>query len=365
MQRNCVYLLLLSVFGLIVLGMVMLFSTSAFARDSHGNIYYFVKRQGIWLGIGVVVCILAAITDYNFWKKTWAVWFGIAAVLLVLCFVPHIGMKINGSRRWINLGIMSFQPSELAKVASVMFLAWWYSRYEKESGTFLRGMVYPAAIVGILMLLIVSEQDLGSTLLIGLIMVAIMFVAGGPMKILAPILIGGIASILFVATRIPERMARLLAFLYPEKYLKTEFHQQYQGLIAFGAGGPDGLGLGEGRQKIHYLPYAHTDFIFPVIGEELGLRFTLLIVFAFLIIALCGCLIAANARDRFGSLLGFGIVMLLTVQAAINISVTTALMPNKGMPLPFISYGGSNLLLCLFMVGILISIHRHGKFVER
>ena len=153
---------------------------------------------------------------------------------------------------------------------------------------------------------------------------------------------------------------RLLAFLDPEKYKLTDGLQQYQALIAFGSGGMEGLGLGEGRQKMLYLPYAHTDFIFPMIGEELGLQITLLTVVALLTICLCGATIAMNARDRFGMLAGFGAIMIISIQAAINIGMTTSLLPNKGMPLPFISYGGSNLLICLFLVGLLVSIHRQG-----
>ncbi len=158
-----------------------------------------------------------------------------------------------------------------------------------------------------------------------------------------------------------ERLGRMLAFLDPERYKLSDGLQQWQGLIAFGSGGIDGLGLGESRQKMLYLPYAHTDFIFPMIGEELGLRFTLITVFGYLVICLCGALVAMNARDRFGMLMGFGCVMMITLQATVNIGVTTSLLPNKGMPLPFISFGGSNLAVCFFMIGILVNIHRHGN----
>ena len=157
----------------------------------------------------------------------------------------------------------------------------------------------------------------------------------------------------------PERTGRFLAFMYPEKY-PADAYQTVQGLIALGSGGVEGLGLGNGRQKMAYLPFAHTDFIFPVIGEELGLRCTLLVVFTYIVIVLCGAIIAMRARDRFGVLLGFGIMIIIALQAAVNIGVTTSLLPNKGLPLPFISYGGSNLVFCLLCVGILIIIYRHG-----
>ncbi|MEO6848049.1 MAG: putative lipid II flippase FtsW [Chthoniobacterales bacterium] len=364
MQRNSVYILLLAVCGLIVLGVVMLFSTSAFAQDSHGDMYYFVKRQSIWLVAGCILCAAAAISDYRIWQKTWPVWFGVSIILLILCFVPHIGMKLNGAHRWINLGKISFQPSEVGKIAIVIFLAWWFTKYEKTTGKLLDGLIKPLLIISVPLLLIGSERDLGTAALIATMAFSMMFISGSNLRWLLPFVILGMVALVFVTIHIPERAARIMAFLHPELHKLDKGLQQYQGLIAFGSGGVQGLGLGEGRQKFLYLPYAHTDFIFPMIGEELGLRFTLLTVFGFLIIALCGCLIASNARDRFGILLGFGFTILMTFQAAINIGMTLSLLPNKGMPLPFISYGGSNLLMCLFMVGTLISIHRHGRLVE-
>ncbi len=361
MQKHGIHFLLLTVAGLIALGLVMLFSTSAFARDSHGDIYFFVKRQGMWLGVGLLVALTAACVDYHRWGQIWWVLFAGAFVLLILCFIPPIGLRINGSNRWINIGIGVLQPSELAKIAAIVFVAWWFSKYEKESGQFLKGFVYPLAIVGILLVPIALEVDLGNTALIGAVTVAVMFVAGIALRWVFMMFSAGILGILTVAFHIDERQGRLLAFLDPEKYRLGEGLQQWQALIAFGSGGTDGLGLGEGRQKMLYLPYAHTDFIFPMIGEELGLRFTLLTVAGYLIVCLCGALVASNARDRFGMLLGFGAVMMITFQAAVNIGVTTSLLPNKGMPLPFISYGGSNLMVCLFLIGLLVNIHRQGR----
>jgi cell division protein FtsW len=193
-------------------------------------------------------------------------------------------------------------------------------------------------------------------------MFAMMFVAGTRLRYLAPVASGGIASVLFAAFHMKERIGRLLAFADLEKYKESGGMQQWQALIAFGSGGVEGLGLGNGRQKMLYVPFAHTDFILPMIGEELGLRATLLIVFCFLMIVLCGVLIAVHSRDKFGMLFGFGIVMVISLQAAVNIGVTTALLPNKGLPLPFISYGGSNLTFCLLGIGILINIYRQGIF---
>jgi cell division protein FtsW len=360
MHRKSAYFLFLAVLGMLVIGLVMLFSTSAFARDSHGDVYFFMKRQVTWLGVGLVVCTVAALVDYHFWSRTWWIWFGLALIALSLCFVPHLGMRINGSRRWIGLGLATFQPSEIAKIAVVFFLAWWFARHEKEAGRIWQGFIFPFAIVVILLLLIVLEVDLGTTALIGATMFVIMFVAGTNPVLLGLLSFGGLAGILFIATHMSERMGRLSAFMDPERFKEDAGLQQMQALIAWGSGGMEGLGLGNGRQKMLYLPYAHTDFIFPMIGEELGLRMSLLVVFLFVVIIVCGMMIALHAKDRLGLLLGCGIVSLLGLQAAVNIGVTTSLLPNKGLPLPFVSYGGSNLSACLFGIGLLLNIYRQG-----
>jgi len=359
-HRKSAYFLFLAVLGMLVIGIVMLFSTSAFARDSHGDMYFFVKRQAVWLGVGLVVCAVAAMVDYHFWLRTWWIWFALALVTLAFCFVPHFGMRINGSRRWVSLGAATFQPSEIAKIAVIFFLAAWFATREKESSQFLQGFVIPFAIVCATLVLIVTEVDLGTTALIGATMFVIMFVAGTHPALLGVLSLGGLGGILFVATHMSERMGRLAAFMDPERFKDDAGLQQMQALIAWGSGGMEGLGLGNGRQKMLYLPYAHTDFIFPMIGEELGLRISLLVVFLFVVIIVCGLMIALHAKDRHGLLLGCGIVSLLGLQAAVNIGVTTSLLPNKGLPLPFVSYGGSNLAACLFGVGLLLNIYRQG-----
>jgi len=360
MHRKSAYILFLAVLGMLVIGIVMLFSTSAFARDSHGDVYFFIRRQAIWLGIGLAVCTVAALIDYHFWQRTWWLWFGLAFIALALCFVPHLGMRINGSRRWVGLGPLGFQPSEIAKIAAVFFLAAWFSRYEKATGSLLRGFVLPLAIVTLLLALILTEVDLGTTVLLGATTFVVMFVAGVNPMLLSIVSLAGVGGVLFLATQISERMGRLAAFLDPQRFKQDAGLQQMQALIAWGSGGMEGLGLGNGRQKMLYLPYAHTDFIFPIIGEELGLRVSLLVVLLFVVIIVCGMMIALHAKDRFGLLLGCGVVSLLALQAAVNIGVTTSLLPNKGLPLPFISYGGSNLAASLFGIGLLLNIYRQG-----
>jgi len=360
MHRKSAYILFLAVLGLLVIGIVMLFSTSAFARDSHGDVYFFIKRQSIWFGIGLVVCIFVALIDYHFWQRTWWLWFALALIALMLCYFPPLGMRINGSRRWVGLGQLTFQPSEVAKIATIFFLAAWFSRYEKAGNNVAYGFLIPIAIISLLAGLVLGEVDLGTTALLGATAFVVMFVAGANPLWLGIISFAGLGSILVVATQMSERMGRLSAFLHPQDFKEDAGLQQMQALIAWGSGGIEGLGLGNGRQKMLYLPYAHTDFIFPIIGEELGLRFSLLVVFLFVTIIVCGIMIALHAKDRFGLLLGCGVVSLLALQAAVNIGVTTSLLPNKGLPLPFISYGGSNLVTCLFGIGLLLNIYRQG-----
>jgi cell division protein FtsW len=360
MHRKSAYILFLAVLGLLVIGIVMLFSTSAFARDSHGDVYFFVKRQAIWVGIGLVVSIFAALVDYHFWQRTWWLWFVLALAALALCYVPHIGMRLNGSRRWVGLGPATFQPSELGKLAAIFFLAAWFARYEKLQSNMLFGLILPLAIISLPAGLVLGEVDLGTTALIGTTAFVVMFVAGANLLWLGAVSFAGLSVLLIIATQISERMGRLSAFLHPENFKEDAGLQQMQALIAWGSGGMEGLGLGNGRQKMLYLPYAHTDFIFPIIGEELGLRFSLLVVFLFAVIIVCGIMIALHAKDRFGLLLGCGVVSLLALQAAVNIGVTTSLLPNKGLPLPFISYGGSNLVACMFGIGLLLNIYRQG-----
>ncbi|HUE49705.1 MAG TPA: putative lipid II flippase FtsW [Candidatus Dormibacteraeota bacterium] len=361
MHRKSAYILFLAVLGLLVIGIVMLFSTSAFARDSHGDVYFFIKRQAIWFGIGLVVCTFAALIDYHFWQRTWWLWFALALIALTLCYFPPLGMRINGSRRWVGLGQLTFQPSELAKLAAIFFLAAWFSRYEKAGNNAIYGFLFPLGTISLLAGLILGEVDLGTTALLGTTAFVVMFIAGVNPLWLGIVSFAGLSAIVVVATQISERMGRLSAFLHPQNFKEDAGLQQMQALIAWGSGGMEGLGLGNGRQKMLYLPYAHTDFIFPIIGEELGLRFSLLVVFLFVVIIVCGIMIALHAKDRFGLLLGCGVVSLLALQAGVNIGVTTSLLPNKGLPLPFISYGGSNLVACLFGVGLLLNVYRQGS----
>ena len=359
MHRLSVLLMMTAVAGLLALGIVMLASTGEFAQDAHGRPYFFLKHQLMWLGLGIVGCAVMANIDYRQLVKRWVWVYVISAVLLICCFAPGVGAKINGSHRWIRLGFATFQPSELAKAASILALAWWLSQERDLEKQFLRGFVLPLLVVGGLMGLIVCEVDVGSTVLIGGTAMCMLFVSGSPWKFIGGLMTLGVIAVAGAISMMPERLGRFLAFMNPEKY-PADAYQTQQGLIALGSGGISGLGLGNGRQKLLYLPYAHTDFIFPMVGEELGLVGTLGVIMAYILFMLGGVSIAMKARDRAGLLTGMGIVMLISLQALVNLGVTTELLPNKGLPLPFISYGGSNLAFCLLGVGVLINIYRQG-----
>jgi len=347
----------LSIVVMLVIGVVMLSSTGAFARDAHGDPIFFIKRQSMWLGLGLVACGVMACVDYHLLQKHWKWLFALAAVLLAGCFLFP---KINGAQRWIRLGAFSLQPSELGKIASVVFLATWFTERAEKSREFLNGFVFPLACLGILMGLIAIEVDLGTTSLIGATALLVMFVAGTHLAYLMLLAIGGLSGLAVIAISMPQRLDRLMAFMDIEKHRAGSGYQQFEALIALVSGGVWGLGLGNGRQKMQFLPEAHTDFIFPMIGEELGMVTTLVIVLAYIAMIICGISISMNARDRFGSLLAFGLVVMMAIQAALNIGVTTALLPNKGIALPFISYGGSSLLFSLMGIGIVINIYRQG-----
>lgn len=359
MNRRSVLVLLMAVGALLALGVVMLASTGEFAPDAHGRPYYFLQRQVLWMGLGFLLCWICSRVDYHWWIKKWPYIYLISLVLLICCFLPHIGAKINGSRRWIRILGATFQPSELGKFASVVLLAWWYSQEDRVEREFIRGFLVPLGLVGILMGCTLFEVDVGSTSLIGATAITMAFVAGSKWRYVLSVCTLGVVGIGSAIYFLPERTGRFLAFLHPEQY-PADAYQTQQGLIALGSGGVTGLGLGEGRQKLLYLPFAHTDFIFPVIGEELGLAGTLGVVLAYLLLILAGVFISVKARDRAGLLMGMGLVMLIAFQAAVNLGVTTELLPNKGLPLPFISYGGSNLVFCMACVGVLINIYRQG-----
>jgi cell division protein FtsW len=366
LHRQVGYLLLIVVLGLVSLGMIMLFSASGkFAAEGSVSMFGMVKKQGLWLGLGLVLCAVVSRLDYHWVTQRAWLWMAIGGLLLLLCMVPGIGKKVNGAARWLSLGGFTMQPSEFMKLALVCFLAYWLGKHQRRLGHLWTGLGVPALVLGGTMVLVMLGRDLGTTAAIFTVFAVMLFCAGIKKRYLVPLPIVGLGGLILLALTMPERKARLLAFLNPNDHLDGKFYQQLQGLIALGSGGTAGLGLGNSRQKMNFLPESTTDFILPVMGEELGLWVTLAVVFSFLILILCSGWITLHAPDPTGVLLGTGITTLLGVQALVNLGVVTALLPNKGMPLPFISYGGSNLILCLICIGILFNLQRQGIYEQR
>ena len=322
-----------------------------------------LKTQTMWCAMGLVACAVAASLDYRLLRKFALPIFVIAVVLLavVLLPIPDLCKRINGARRWFNFGGISFQPSEMAKLALIIMLAWYCERNQRQMHTWLRGIVFPALITAIPLGLIFVEPDRGTTIQLAGVVGTMLLVAGVQWRYIIPPILLAIVGLAFSLWHDPVRRNRILSWLDHEGTKQGVGYQADQAMIALGSGGWFGLGLGDGRQKLGFVPEHHTDFILSIIGEELGLVATMGVITGFVLIVLCGVYIATHARDTFGTMLATGITFLIGLQAFINIGVVTSALPNKGLALPFISYGGSSLLAMLGCVGLLLSIARQGR----
>ncbi len=349
-SRTAARLLICCVLCLFVLGLVMLFSTGI----GQSNPSYYALRQAQYGGLAFFIALIACKLPFRYWRPLLAWLLPVTIILLVM--VRLVGKEINGSYRWLPVGPVNFQPSELAKLTVVVWIAFWMSHMQRRCREFRRGFLYPAAGVGLLCLLILIEPDFGTTVLLGLAGLSLMFLAGTRFVYLACSGLLGTGGIFLLVLDDPERLSRITTFLEPDKYESDEGYQLMHSLYALIEGGARGVGFGQSLQKYSYLPEAHTDFILAIIGEELGIGGTLAVLFCFLLFFLCGMRIAWNCPDPFGRLLAYGITIMITLQACINIGVVTASMPTKGLPLPYVSYGGSSLLFTLLMTGILVGI---------
>jgi cell division protein FtsW len=358
-MKLAVTILVFCVAALLALGMVMLYSSSMTQAGAR-----YLILQLLWCALGLMLCVTAATLDYALLKKFGWVFFGLALLMLILVLLPQVGRKINGARRWFDFHGVRFQPSEVAKLALIIALASYGERYQRHMPTWQRGIVVPGLFIGAVLGLIFIEPDRGTTILMAGVCAEMLLIAGVRWKFIVPPVLAGLAGLGISLWHDPMRVKRIFGWLYLEEHKSGVGYQAYQAMLALGAGGWTGLGLGNGRQKLGFVPEHHTDFIFSIIGEELGLIATLLVITAFVAIVVCGICIARQARDTFGLLLGSGITFLIGLQALINIGVVTSALPNKGLPLPFISYGGSNLLIMLASVGVLLSIARHARTSE-
>lgn len=354
------FVLVMVVLALLAMGTLVVFSASApGALKNYGNPYYYLERQAMWGVLGILALVATSRIDY--WKYTRYIFpfFVVSLVLLGLVLIPHVGREINGSRRWLGVGSFVIQPSELAKLASVFFFARLFSINGERLKQFWTGVLPHVAFALVVFGLVLAEPDLGTMGVLSGTFFVMLFAAGIRKRHLVAIFSAGAPVLAWAMLSAPYRRDRLLAFMDPWKHPLGEGFHTIQALLALGSGGVLGVGLGFSRQALGYLPESFTDFAFAILGEELGLIGTLTVVFFFLIIAWRGFRIAMRAPDVFSALLASGITTMIVLQAAINIGVVTATLPVTGITLPFISYGGSSLVLSLAGVGILLNISRH------
>ena len=350
---------------LLITGILMVYSASnAFSRDQLGDSFHYLKRQLIYCGLGLALMFCAMLINYKIYQRLAWVMITVSLVLLVFVFVPGIGVKISGSTRWIKIWNFTFQPVEIAKLALIIYMTRFLSQKTEYIKSFKRGILPFLIIISVYLGLLCAQPDFGSVILIVFLAFLLLFIGGA--RALHLVSLGSVA-VVFIGVGIllaPYRIQRVLTFLNPWKDPEGTGYHIVQSLYAFGSGGVLGTGLGGGVQKLHYLPTPHTDSIFSVIGEELGFVGTAVVVMLFMIIVWRGIRISLKTEDRFGSLLAIGISCLIGIQAIINVGVATGSLPSKGITLPFISFGGSSLLISLIAIGVLLNISKN-RAVER
>jgi cell division protein FtsW len=361
-MRNTRSRLLMIVTILIAIGIIMIYSTSAiYANEKMGDSLYFLKRHLIYLAAGIMMMLLAMAVDIQTLKKYAKPIMCFSVVLLVLVLIPHIGREAAGARRWFKIGPLNFQPSEFAKIAILIYLADLLSRKEKTIKSFLHGYLPPIMVLCMVLGLVLLEPDLGTAIAISVIGMIMLFVSGvRPLYLFASIM-ASIPALYMLLFRVPYRRKRMMIFLNPWSDKRGAGFQIIQSFVALGSGGLFGVGLGQSRQKLFYLPASHTDFIFSIIGEELGFIGAASVVVLFILFIWEGMKITFNSYGQFEKLLSMALVSLVALEAVINIGVTAGALPTKGLPLPFISYGGTSLMFHLTAVGLLLNIAKSSE----
>jgi cell division protein FtsW len=347
---NPATIIIVAALGLTFLGLMILFSASAWFKQGP---YFYLNKQLVGVVGAAALCFVVSRVNIDYARR-YAWWIAaVLGVLLLLVLIPHIGIEVKGSRRWLGFGPVRIQVSEFAKFGLVFCLAHYLAQNQSRIGEFKRGFLFPLGLIGGFAVLVVREPDFGTAALMMAVGLVLLFLAGAKWRYIVPTVTLVVAAFSVLVIHNPNRMRRMMEFLSEEKS-----YQLRQALAAYAAGGTEGTGLGQGRQQLSYLPEAHTDFIFSVIGEELGLAFTLGVVGLFATILVCGLLHLRRAPNLFHFLLVGGCILLISVQAVINIGVVTGVFPTKGMSLPFISAGLSNLLLMGVLLGVIWNTHR-------
>ncbi len=348
---------------LICIGIVMIYSASSiYAWERYNDGFYFLKRHLTFLIIGVILTFLVMSIDYRILRNFAKPLLSITIFLLILVLIPGIGREVAGARRWFRFKFFSFQPSELANLAMIIYVADFISRKGENIKTFLQGFLPPILILGLVSFLILLQPDLGTSLALGVVIITLLFISGVRLTYLLSIMLASLPFLYILIFSVPYRKMRILAFLNPWLDPKGSGFQIIQSQIALGSGGIFGVGLGHSKQKLFYLPAAHTDFIFSIIGEELGLLGTVGVIILFILFIHQGLKVVKNAPEKFGYFLSLGLILMISLKCIINIGVSCGLLPTKGLPLPFISYGGSSFIFDMISVGILINIARTGDY---
>lgn len=360
LRREVDTALLLLAVTLTCLGVVMVYSSSSImAAERYSDGLYFLKRQGSYALVGFLLMTAVMYVDYRHWRKVAFPLLLLGILLLGLLFVPGLGVKAGGAARWLRIPGLTLQPVELVKLGLVLYLAHSLTRKKEKIRTFKFGFVPYVLVVGVLLGLLLKQPDLGSAMIVAGVALSMLLVAGIRWRFVLPVVIAALPCLYFLVMNVEYRRRRIMAFLDPWDDPYDTGFQIIQSLVAFGSGGAFGQGLGVGQQKLFYLPEAHTDFIFSVVGEELGMVGVLVVAAMFLILVHRGIRIALQAEDPFAKHLAFGLSLLLGLEAFVNIAVCMSLLPTKGLALPFISYGGTSLVASLVAVGILLNISSH------
>lgn len=347
-----------TVIALIAFGVVMVYSASAvFASQQYGDAYFFLKRQGIFALVALPLIVAIARIDYHLYRPfTYPLLAGVVGLMLVV--VLGLGHTAGGATRWIALGPIHVQPAEMAKVALIFWLAYSLSKKREKIKSFSVGFLPHVLMAGLLMLLCLKQPDFGSAVMIALLTFVLLFTAGAKLGYLLGAVLAALPVIYGLIVSNPMRRRRVLGFLQPFETRQDEGYQLWEAFLSYGSGGLDGVGIGDSRQKLFYLPEAHTDFISAIVAEELGFLGVLLVIVAFVIVFVRGIRAAFRASDEYGTYLAVGITMFLGLQAFTNLAVVMGMLPTKGLALPFLSYGGSSLLVNSAAVGVLLNVSR-------
>ncbi len=359
-------LFVILVLVLVAIGVLMTYSSSVYyAELKFGNKFHFFYREIFWVVIGIGAgIVVGSIHFQTIQKYSWLLLF-VAVVLLGLIYVPGIGHKVNNASRWIRIAGFTLQPSEFAKYVIIIFLADRLSRNRRHVSKFMRGVVFPLVIIMIPVMLIVAEPDMGTPVVILATALAIFFAAGTKIWHLIILVMASVPALVFLVIKFPYRLKRLLTFMSPDSDPLGAGFQIRQSLIAIGSGQLNGLGLGKSIQKMHFLPEAHTDFVFSIIGEELGFVGAGAIILLMMIFLYVIYKLTQQITDMFGHLVAVGIMTILSLQMIVNICVVTAVLPTKGLALPFISYGGSSMVMTLIACGLLVNIVYNQRNLRR